>query len=102
MAFALQQSSSYVQGRKEIEPSLDLHPQIIVADSVHQGTLKLGIKIWRQVFSCFKVSPHDISNCKKKHKIFIVEKTETLIYLEIQVSIPCHKTASYVFLECFT
>lgn len=45
MAFALQQSSSYVQGRKEIKPSLDPHPQIIVADNVHQGTLKLGIKI---------------------------------------------------------
>lgn len=45
MAFSFQQSSSYVQGRKEIEPSLDPHPQIIIAGNVHQGTLKLGIKI---------------------------------------------------------
>lgn len=63
-----------MERRKEIESSLDPHPQIIIADNVHQCMLKLGIKIGRQDFYNFKISPHDISNYKEKNKSFTVGK----------------------------
>lgn len=78
MAFPMQQRSSYVECRKEIESLLDTPPQIITADPIlHQCTRKLVMKVRMRAFVISRQLFKIFNNWKEKHKNFTMDKKKS-------------------------